>query len=498
MTEIYLGEQAGYHALGEQTRSSIRDKRINYFVAWLPVLDAAFIGLSFVLAYWLRFEVLSYYHTPSVIFYSLLGISVIPLWLLIFYLWKLYNHHLLLGGTKEYAHVINACTSGIVAILFYSFLFLRDAKPGENISRIWLMMVWGLSILLVGSYRFWFRRLVYHLRKKGYLLSRAIIVGAGEESRVIIDQLRSASSAGITIVGIVDDHRPKGSRIDGLPVLGNSDALSQLVEQYQADELIISSAALSHERLLDIYRTFGISDEVEVRLSPGLFELFTTGVKVQEVGFVPFISLNKLRIVGLDAFLKKLLDYVLTVVGLILLSPLLLAIAILIKLTSPGPAIYRRRVLGTGGRTFDAFKFRTMREDGDAYLQKHHPALAEELKGTGKLKDDPRVTPLGRFLRKYSLDELPQLCNVLLGQMSLVGPRMIAPPELEKFGRWKYNLLTVKPGLTGLWQVSGRSDLSYEERVRLDMYYVRNYTNWLDLHLLFSTIGVVLRGRGAY
>jgi lipopolysaccharide/colanic/teichoic acid biosynthesis glycosyltransferase len=169
----------------------------------------------------------------------------------------------------------------------------------------------------------------------------------------------------------------------------------------------------------------------------------------------------------------------------------------LTKLDSPGPVLYRRRVLGAGGQTFEAFKFRTMRVDGDEYLRQH-PELAEELKRNGKLKDDPRVTRLGRLLRKTSIDELPQLINVLKGQMSLVGPRMIASPEWVKFGKWKHNLLTVKPGITGLWQVSGRSDLSYKERVRLDMHYIRNHTIWLDMRILFSTFGAVLRGRGAY
>lgn len=449
------------------------------------------------MAYWLRFEVLPYYHTQSVIFYSLLIFLVIPIWLVLFYLWKLYDHRFLFGGTKEYARVINACTSGMIAIVFYSFLFLRDAEPEGNISRIWLLLAWGLSILMVGGYRFFFRRWVYYLRKKGHLLRRAIIVGDDDESRAIIEQLRTAPTTGVEIVGIVDNLRPKGSRIGDLPVLGKSDSLSELTERYQVDDLIISSTALSREELLEIYRTFGMNGNVELKLSPGLFELFTTGVRVQEAGFVPLISLNKLRITGIDAFLKSLFDYALTVVALILFLPLMLVIAILVKLDSPGPVIYRRQVLGTGGRTFDAFKFRTMRVDAEEYLQKH-PALAEELKRTGKIKDDPRITRLGRFLRKYSLDELPQLFNVLLGQMSLVGPRMIAPSELEKFGRWKYNLLTVKPGITGLWQVSGRSDLFYEDRVRLDMYYIRNYTIWLDLHIISSTIGVVLKGKGAY
>jgi lipopolysaccharide/colanic/teichoic acid biosynthesis glycosyltransferase len=192
------------------------------------------------------------------------------------------------------------------------------------------------------------------------------------------------------------------------------------------------------------------------------------------------------------------MEYVLAAVGLCVLAPVLLVIACLVKLDSPGPVIYRRRVLGVGGRQFDALKFRTMHVGGDGMLA-GSPELLEELRKRHKLKDDPRVTRVGRWLRKYSLDELPQLLNVLSGHMGLVGPRMITPAELDNYGQQKLNLLTVKPGITGLWQVSGRSDVSYEERVRLDLYYIRNYSIWLDLQILFvQTPTAVLQGRGAY
>jgi lipopolysaccharide/colanic/teichoic acid biosynthesis glycosyltransferase len=155
-------------------------------------------------------------------------------------------------------------------------------------------------------------------------------------------------------------------------------------------------------------------------------------------------------------------------------------------------------VLGIGGKGFDAFKFRSMKVNGEEILDAH-PELRVELETTHKIKNDPRITNVGRFLRRTSLDELPQLFNVLLGQMSLVGPRMISPEEVKEYGYMQMNLLTVKPGMTGLWQVSGRSDLSYEDRVRLDMDYIRNYSIWLDMHILmFQTLPVVLKGRGAY
>jgi len=198
-----------------------------------------------------------------------------------------------------------------------------------------------------------------------------------------------------------------------------------------------------------------------------------------------------------DQTLKSVMDFSLTLIGLVLTSPLLLILAVIVKLGSPGPVLYRRRVMGRGGTQFDAFKFRTMLVNGDEVLSAH-PELRAEWEREQKLKDDPRVTRSGRWMRRLSLDELPQLFNVLGGQMSLVGPRMIAPVELARYGDDATELLTVKPGITGLWQVSGRSDLGYADRARLDMEYVRTRSFWLDLKLLLLTLPTVLMKKGAY
>jgi lipopolysaccharide/colanic/teichoic acid biosynthesis glycosyltransferase len=206
----------------------------------------------------------------------------------------------------------------------------------------------------------------------------------------------------------------------------------------------------------------------------------------------PHVSRNK----G-DEALKAVLDYSLTVLGLVLISPVLLLLALIVKLDSPGPALYRRRVMGRGGIQFDAFKIRTMVVNGDEILAAH-PELQTKWEQDQKLKDDPRVTRSGKWMRKLSLDELPQLFNVLRGQMSLVGPRMFAPVELVRYGDHAPEILTVKPGITGLWQVSGRSELAYEERAHLDLEYVRTRSLWLDLKLLVLTLPTVLRKRGAY
>jgi exopolysaccharide biosynthesis polyprenyl glycosylphosphotransferase len=280
-------------------------------------------------------------------------------------------------------------------------------------------------------------------------------------------------------------------------VLSGIHKLDSLIQSLEVEELIVIPTALRREELLDIYRDWGTDSRVRISLSSGLYELFTTGAQVREVGFVPMMSLDRTRITGIDAWMKAAMDYAGAFVGVTLLAPVFLFIAWLIHRDSPGPVIHRRRVVGLHGRRFNAYKFRTMIPNADTYLEMH-PELNEEWLLTGKIQDDPRITRVGRVLRRLSLDELPQLFNVLRGQMSLVGPRMITPGELKHFRRWRHNLLTVKPGMTGLWQVSGRSDLSYEERVRMDMRYIRNYTIWQDIKLLFNTVRTVLKGRGAY
>jgi lipopolysaccharide/colanic/teichoic acid biosynthesis glycosyltransferase len=198
-----------------------------------------------------------------------------------------------------------------------------------------------------------------------------------------------------------------------------------------------------------------------------------------------------------DRVAKRTLDIALSLFALLVLGPALLVIGLLVKIDSPGPAIYRRRVLGTGGVQFDAFKLRTMRTDGDQLLNRH-PELRAQLARDHKLEDDPRVTRLGAFLRKTSIDELPQLVNVLRGEMSLIGPRMISPTELARYGSHADELLSVRPGISGLWQVSGRSSLAPDDRVRLDLHYIRTRTVWGDIALIVRTIPAVLSSRGAY
>jgi len=473
--------------------ANANDKRL--LPAVLVTADVVAIVAAFALAHQLRFVWLPYYGPYSLLNYVGLMAGIVPIWLVIFAALQLYNRDYLLGGTTEYARIFNAISIGIVAVIIFGF-FRRDEL---TISRGWLIIFWLLTLVFVGGSRFTLRRAVYTLRCRGYLTVPTIVVGTNEEGQAIAHQLIHTPTCGARILGFVDDHLPAGTEVmDGLAVLGPTSSLPQLVHEHSVEELVVATTALSREQLLEIFQTFGLDNGVEIRLSSGLFEILSTGVRIKEIGYVPLVSLNKVRLNRPETFMKAALDYGLAIPGLLVLAPFFLLIALLIKLDSPGPVFHRRKVLGVGGKAFHALKFRTMVANADEVLNTN-PGLKEEYQSNRKLKDDPRITRLGRFLRRYSIDELPQLINVLLGQMSLVGPRMISPGEEEEYGRWKMNLLTVKPGITGLWQVSGRSDISYSERVRLDMNYIRSYTIWLDLQiLLFRTLPAVIKGGGAY
>lgn len=460
--------------------------------------DILMTGIGFRLAYYARFELdLPFFYLeaiPSLDRYQEIVLILLPLWLIIFAVSGLYHPKNLLGGTREYSLIFNATTLGMFSVIAVSFM-----RPEFVVARAWLLLAWGFTFLLTSSGRFFLRRVVYNLRRQGYFLSPALIVGANNEGISLARQLLAWKTSGLHILGFVDEKLPAGTQVMGnLYSLGPVEQLDQLIKHYDVEDVILASSAISsREKMLHIFTHYGVSSSVNVRLSSGLYEIITTGLSIKEFAYVPLVEVNKVRLTGMDSLLKLVTDYSLTFLGLIFALPMMLMIALAIKLDSPGPVIHRRRVMGVNGRQFDAFKFRTMYVNGDELLAAH-PELQMELKKNHKLKNDPRITKVGRLLRKTSLDELPQLFNVLRSEMSLVGPRMISPAEMEMYKKWGINLLTVRPGITGLWQVSGRSDVSYEQRVRLDMHYIRNWSIWLDLQLLLQTIPAVLKSRGAY
>jgi len=482
----------------QASRNIPRHWQWRLFTLSLVMSDVLMTGLAFRLAYAVRFEfsipLFRLEVTPSIVYYRNLVFILIPVWLVLFATLGLYNRQDLLSGTREYSQVFNGTTIGMFCVIATGFLL-----PGFVFARGWLLLAWVFAFLCVASGRFLNRRVVYSLREHGYFLSPAVIVGANDEGISLARQFLGGRRSGLHLLGFVDKKTPEGMPIYGqLVSLGTLNQLDEIVQRYHVEEIILASSAISsRDWLLDIFKRYGVAKGINLRLSSGLYEIITTGLTVKDFAYVPLVGVNQVRMTGVDMILKLALDYSLTIPGILLVLPLLLFIAIAIKLDSPGPIIHRRRVMGVNGCQFDAYKFRTMFINGDALL-KDCPDLQEELTTNHKLKDDPRVTRVGRFLRKASLDELPQLFNILKGEMSLVGPRMISPEEIGKYSQWDINLLTVRPGLTGLWQVNGRSDVSYEQRVRFDMHYIRNWSIWLDIQLLFQTLPAWLNRRGAY
>ncbi len=305
---------------------------------------------------------------------------------------------------------------------------------------------------------------------------------------------RLVASMGIRALIVTDDAAGEWA----LPVLGGLDALESRIEQ--TNRLLLCATHMRRQQLTElIHRIAGKAGSVYVL--PDLAVLDIAEVEIGRVGSQDVLNFNQGLRSPWNAFLKRSLDIVGSLAGLILLSPLLLLVALLIRLDSPGPVIYRHRRFGRGMKHIHLNKFRTMVINGDEVLEKllaKDEEARREWEELCKLKNDPRITRIGKVLRKISIDEMPQILNVLKGEMSLVGPRPISELEYDKYGVWQENFMSVRPGLTGLWQVSGRSDLDFEDRVKLDMYYIRNWSIWMDLRIILKTLTVLVSNEGAY
>jgi len=385
-----------------------------------------------------------------------------------------------------------------------------------------LLLGVGLALLVLAgalylSYRMVPRRLFFYFglldssllaltRTIAHLLRRAaqhngraprlLIAGAGRVGREIARQVQRHDD-GWHLVGFLDDDQAKvGGQVEGVPVLGTLDALEETVRSEQVDEVIFALPLRAHERLmrlvLDLEKL-----PVEVSVVPDYFDLAFFRTRTEEFFGFPLIRLRASAIEGGARVAKRLFDLAITLPLLALCAPIFPLIALAIRLDSPGPALFQQKRVGENGQVFGMWKFRTMVQNADALL----PQVVQRTPNgqiIHKRPDDPRVTRVGRFLRRFSLDELPQLWNVLKGEMSLVGPRPELPWLVDRYEGWQRKRFAVPPGMTGWWQVSGRSDRPMHLHVEDDLYYIQNYSIWLDLRILWRTIGVVLSGRGAY
>jgi exopolysaccharide biosynthesis polyprenyl glycosylphosphotransferase len=324
-----------------------------------------------------------------------------------------------------------------------------------------------------------------------------------------VSELKDRRDLGYRVIGVIrsDASDPGHSDLES-NIIGTFDDLAPLIRDLEIQEVIITDNTISSERLFDAMMQVGRKQRVEFRFAPTLFDLLPQKTSVEQIGVLPMVRLFREPLSDLQRFLKRTSDIIISSLAVIILSPILLVIALLIKRGSKGPVLFKQERVGMDGRIFLCYKFRTMYADADDSV--HREAYQKNIRGDaeanagdvdrpvfGKVKDDDRVTPSGRWLRRSSLDELPQLFNVLKGDMSVVGPRPPIPYEVEGYELWHRKRLDMKPGITGLWQVSGRNRLTFDEMVRADLYYIENWSLWLDLKIILLTLPAVWRGDGA-
>jgi exopolysaccharide biosynthesis polyprenyl glycosylphosphotransferase len=338
-----------------------------------------------------------------------------------------------------------------------------------------------------------------HLKFTGWILAqagyrrRAVLVGSGKHLEEVADALASRSRAAVDVIGYFSlTPRPQ----NGLRSLGELDQLPEVITNERVQEVIIADPDFPQERaveLVDVCHQRGVA----VRIAPSTMEILIDRAEFMPGQTVPLFTLRPPVFEGIDFALKRCFDLVMSIAGLVILSPVLLASALAVRLSSRGPVIYRSVRPGMAGKPFHCFKFRTMREHADQ-VQDDLESLNEKSGALFKIRQDPRLTPIGGFLRRYSLDELPQLVNVVRGEMSLVGPRPLPMRDFERLEEWHKKRYLVLPGITGLWQVSGRSELDFDDLVRLDFLYLERWSVLLDLQILLKTIPAVLSRRGAF
>jgi len=387
----------------------------------------------------------------------------------------------------------------IGSIMVYAGIFLTRTieKTGwDSINTAFLIScVFSTLILLTARS---VTHLFLHKTKLGGI--PAVIYGSGSTGKLVADCLLGSIRTGYVPVLMLDDNPLGDDEYMGIPIIHDTTTGPEIVKRYNIKMAIIAMPELDAERLKLLLNSSVSAFRYNV-LIPNFFSISNIWMSVRDFnGVLGIEASHKLRH-DWNLAIKRLMDLAIVFTGGILFLPFFLLIALFIKISSPGPVFYKHKRLGRNGKYFYAYKFRSMAVDAEQRLQKmfeSNPAIRDEWKKNHKLQNDPRVTGFGKFLRRTSIDEFPQIINILKGEMSMVGPRPIVDEEVAKYGEDYIRNFSIRPGLTGLWQVSGRSDTNYFERVSYDTYYLQSWSIWLDLWILFKTIGVVIIGKGAY
>ena len=460
----------------------------------IVVSDLALINAAFIIAYWMRYS-LGIGGAVEERFYISLGDYssfqvILSLVLLSVYgLAGVYRQRQGISFIDEAWKVLGATSIGMMLTLALVYIF-----RSFSYSRALVAFSWALIILLLWAARLAKHLIQAYLRRRGLGIRRVLVVGGDSMGKRVMHVIATEPNLGYRLVGFVQENGDED--MGRFKCLGRLENVTEVVHDHQIDEVIIALPS-SSRRDIPLITEKCQKGGVSFKIVPDLYEMSLSGVDIDDLRGIPIVGVKETSIRGFDLLLKRGIDVVISLTALVLLSPLWALIALLIKLDSPGPIVFRQLRVGKGGKPFKFYKFRSMRvkaEDDITELSDQNEVSWPLF----KIKNDPRLTRVGSFLRRTSLDELPQLINILKGEMSLVGPRPPLPSEVEKYEPWHMKRLEAAPGLTGLWQVSGRSDLPFDEMVMLDIYYIENWSLGLDFRALLQTIPAVISGQGAY
>lgn len=420
-------------------------------------------------------------------------------WVIIFQHFNLYKINVFMTRVEQMLAVVKGLVYGLIGMIVLSF-FIKGMDWIE--SRAVMIYFVAFSFISIILFRvFAFRRLFRIAAQKKILRHRVVIVGSDDSAKMVAVELDLDDSHGFEVVGFASDRLKKGERVfEALVVLGSLSELASIVRRERIDDVIIAQSEISHDRLLEVI-DIAKETNANVRLASGVYSIIPEKVFVEKYLGVPVVPMPQNYNNLLFSAYKRTFDFVVAAFALIVLAIPFAIIAVLIKLTSKGPVFFRDTRVGKDGREFKFYKFRSMVVNNDDAI--HRDYVTEFIKNgksddVKKITDDPRVTKVGKFLRRTSIDELPQLFNVIRGEMSIVGPRPCLPYEWEQYDEWHRRRFTVIPGCTGLWQVSGRSSVDFNDMVILDLFYIDNMSPLLDLKIIFKTIPVMLLAKGGY
>jgi exopolysaccharide biosynthesis polyprenyl glycosylphosphotransferase len=474
--------------------------------ASLIIIDSAVLALSYLVAFYLRRHISVEFADgglPSLLRitggrdlnpgqYTWLLVAVIPLWVFSLYMSGMYRSIRTLTYPRIVWTIIKAAFWTSLAI--GALLFLAKATA---VSRFFILLFLGISFCLVLAEKSALYLGVHYVRRRGHNYRNLLIVGTGRRAAVFIRRIKAHPEWGFRILGTIDDEPGRGvEKVDGVKIIGNLSDIPRILHNDAVDEIVfvVPRSRLSHvEGALHDCETEGVVTTIAV----DLFDMQIAKSAVSEIDGVPLLRFHTTKINEWQLMVKRVIDIVISGLILALLGPLMVLLAMLIKATSPGPVFFKQQRLGFHGRKFTLYKFRTMKEGAHDVLSRVDD-LEYMTTPEFKNKKEKWITPLGRIMRKFSLDELPQFFNVLLGDMSLIGPRPTVPDEVEKYKAWQRRRFSMKPGITCLWQVNGRNNIGFEDWMKLDLQYLDNWSLWLDFKIMVKTVPVVVFGIGAY